>query len=109
MCTAEYSINTSEWRVSLTIFIYNTDLLSLGIPLHASNDRLVAVVDHLFIPRSCRHEEGVSELDNAHLISTDVRKILMAILYKWMQVLGSSHDVDNTERTTQPTLIHKKN
>lgn len=33
-----------------SIFIHDADLLSVGVPAHASHHRLVAVVDHLLVP-----------------------------------------------------------
>lgn len=38
------------------IFVHNADLLSVGIPAHTSNHRLISVVDHLFIPGAYLHK-----------------------------------------------------
>ena len=40
-------------RNLVTIFVDNTDLLSVRIPLHPTNHRLITVVYHFLVPRPC--------------------------------------------------------
>ncbi len=42
------------WKERQTIFVDDADFLSVCVPLHASHDGFVPVVDHLLIPRTCR-------------------------------------------------------
>jgi hypothetical protein len=48
----------------LTIFIYNTNFLSICIPGHTSYHRFVSVVDHFFIPRTCKNNVSATIIMN---------------------------------------------